>query len=140
MSKYIVYILKCSDGTFYTGITTDVKRRIKEHNGEAKGGAKYTRVRAPVKLVHYEEYKNRSTATKREHEIKQLSREEKRIIIEMDYYKFIQNWIEKSPKKKDSRFDPARYMGISHKIPGMTNPEKHNLAAEKYDKKLCSKR
>ena len=130
MSQYFLYIFKCSDGTFYTGITTDVKRRIKEHNGEVKGGAKYTRVRTPVKLVHSEKYSNRSAATKREHEIKQLKLDEKSIIINMDYYKFVQNRLKKSPKKKDSRFNPERYMGTSHKFLGMTNPEKHKLAAE----------
>ncbi|MDP4010833.1 MAG: GIY-YIG nuclease family protein, partial [Candidatus Roizmanbacteria bacterium] len=52
MSYYFVYILQCADNTYYTGITTDMKRRLKEHNGKVKGGAKYTRVRTPVKLVY----------------------------------------------------------------------------------------
>ena len=70
-----VYIIKCSDNTLYTGYTTDLKRRIKEHNeGE---GAKYTRGRTPVELVYYEKKISKSSAMKREYEIKQLKRKEK---------------------------------------------------------------
>ena len=70
-----VYIVKCSDNTLYTGYTTDLKRRIKEHNeGE---GAKYTRGRTPVELVYYEKKSSKSSAMKREYEIKQLKRKEK---------------------------------------------------------------
>ena len=70
-----VYIIKCSDNTLYTGYTTDLKRRIKEHNeGE---GAKYTRGRTPVELVYYEKKSSKSSAMKREYEIKQLKRKEK---------------------------------------------------------------
>ena len=74
-----VYIVKCSDNTLYTGYTTDLERRIKEHN-EGKG-AKYTRGRTPVELVYYEEKKTKSLAMKREYEIKQLNREEKEELI-----------------------------------------------------------
>ena len=81
MSNYFVYILQCADNTYYTGITTDIERRIKEHNGEVKGGAKYTRVRTPVKLIYSEKCESRMTATKREYEIKQLSREKKKELI-----------------------------------------------------------
>jgi putative endonuclease len=66
---YHVYILECADGTLYTGITTDLERRIEEHNGSEKG-AKYTRSRRPVKLVFEESFKNRSDASKREYHIK----------------------------------------------------------------------
>ena len=70
-----IYIIECSDGTLYTGWTTDLKRRINEHNsGKA---SKYTRVRRPVKLKYYEEFTTRQDAMKREYEIKQLSRQEK---------------------------------------------------------------
>lgn len=89
MSYYYVYILQCADNTYYTGITTDIERRLKEHNGKVKGGAKYTRVRTPVKFVYSEQHPNRSSATKREYEIKQLSREEKRIMIDMDHIAFV---------------------------------------------------
>lgn len=75
-----VYILKCSDDTLYTGYTTELKRRIKEHN-DGKG-AKYTRGRTPVELVYYEKKKSKSSAMKREYEIKQLNRKEKIELIE----------------------------------------------------------
>ena len=70
-----MYILKCGDGSLYTGITTDVERRIKQHT-EGKG-AKYTRGKAPLKLVYKKRFKNRSLASKREAAIKKLTREEK---------------------------------------------------------------
>ena len=74
-----VYIVECSDGTYYTGYTTELKRRIKEHNqGE---GAKYTRGRLPVQLVYKEEYNSKSKAMKREYAIKNLTREKKEKLI-----------------------------------------------------------
>jgi putative endonuclease len=73
---YFVYILRCSDDTLYTGIATDVARRVTEHN-ESPKGAKYTSGRRPVVLVHQEEFPTRSEALKREASIKRLSREEK---------------------------------------------------------------
>ncbi len=72
---WYVYILQCADSTFYTGITTDIDRRISEH--ESGTGAKYTKGRAPLKLVYSEECDNRSIASKREINIKRLSREAK---------------------------------------------------------------
>jgi len=77
---YHLYILKCADGTLYTGITTDPKRRIKEHNS-SNLGAKYTRGRRPVGLVYSRKYRNRSNASKDESRIKNLSREEKLALI-----------------------------------------------------------
>jgi len=74
--SYFVYIVQCSDDTLYTGIATDVKRRVQEHNSSDKG-AKYTKVRRPVKLIYSEESENRSSATKREIAIKKLSRAKK---------------------------------------------------------------
>jgi putative endonuclease len=71
-----VYILKCSDGTLYTGITTDLDRRITEHNNTTKG-AKYTRGRGPVELIYSCDAKDKSEASKEEYRIKQLSRAEK---------------------------------------------------------------
>jgi putative endonuclease len=73
--KYVVYILQCSDGTFYTGITNDLKARMQTHK-EGKG-AKYVRARLPFEVVHCEEYETRSEALKRELQIKALKREEK---------------------------------------------------------------
>ncbi len=77
---YFVYILKCADETLYTGITTDIKRRVEEHNSSEKG-AKYTKLRRPVDLVYSEESENRSTASKREYAIKKLSRAQKLELI-----------------------------------------------------------
>ena len=71
-----VYILKCADETFYTGITVDLKRRLFEHNN-SNLGAKYTSGRRPVKLVYSKSFKDRSIAAKEEHRIKSLSRKDK---------------------------------------------------------------
>jgi putative endonuclease len=76
---WFVYILECSDGTLYTGITTDVNKRVLTHN---KGkGAKYTKVRLPVVLRASFEAENRSLASKEEYRIKQLTRKEKLELI-----------------------------------------------------------
>ncbi|MEK7160235.1 MAG: GIY-YIG nuclease family protein [Patescibacteria group bacterium] len=80
--EYHVYILECSDRSFYTGITDNLELRLKEHNGELVGGAKYTRSRRPVKLRHFEPFETRQEAEKREREVKKMSRAEKEIIIE----------------------------------------------------------
>ncbi len=78
-----VYILKCGDGSLYTGVTTDVQRRLAEHNGEAGGkkSARYTRVRRPVSLVYAEPAEGRSQACQREYSIKQLTRKQKLELI-----------------------------------------------------------
>lgn len=70
---YFVYILKCNDGTLYTGITSDLDRRVNEHNS-SKLGAKYTKIRRPVKLVYSKKFIDRSTALIEEARIKKLSR------------------------------------------------------------------
>ena len=78
---YYVYIVECADKTLYTGIATELDRRVEEHNSSEKG-AKYTRVRRPVTLVYSEEYPDRSTASKREYQIKKrMSRAEKLKLI-----------------------------------------------------------
>ena len=77
---WLVYILECSDQTLYTGITTNLEKRIEQHNN-GQEGAKYTRVRRPVKCVYQESQKNRSEATKREMAIKKLSRSKKLQLI-----------------------------------------------------------
>lgn len=79
-TKWHVYILRCSDGTFYTGITNNIKRRFDEHNRGI--GAKYTKGRCPVALVYLEESDNRSAASKRESEIKKLSKHGKSMLIQ----------------------------------------------------------
>lgn len=73
---YFVYLLKCEDKTFYTGITRDLERRVFEHNNTEKG-AKYTKGRRPVKLVFSKKCKNRSDAQKEEYRIRSLTRKEK---------------------------------------------------------------
>ena len=74
------YILKCSDGTLYCGWTNNLEKRLKAHN-EGKG-AKYTRSRLPVTLVYYEEFDRSVEAQKREYQIKQMTRQEKLLLIE----------------------------------------------------------
>ena len=97
-ADWYIYILRCGDGSFYTGVTTDVERRLDEHNGikttvvkkdsgaeetqkialkKDNKGARYTRARRPVELVYYESAKSRSLACKRESAIKKLSRKDK---------------------------------------------------------------
>ncbi len=76
---YFVYILKCGDKSLYTGITTDVKRRLKEHKSGA--GGHYTRAKKVVKIVYTEKHPNRSSASKREAEIKSWKKEKKLNLI-----------------------------------------------------------
>ncbi|WP_256685622.1 GIY-YIG nuclease family protein [Halococcus qingdaonensis] len=75
-----VYIVECSDGSLYTGYTTDVERRVAEHN--AGTGAKYTRGRTPVELRHTETFDAKGAALSREHEIKGLSHSRKERLCE----------------------------------------------------------
>ena len=77
---WYLYILQCSDGTYYTGVTTNMKRRLHEHNNSNRG-AKYTRTRRPVEIVYLSEYDNRSSAQKAEYKFKQLTRKQKEAII-----------------------------------------------------------
>lgn len=72
---HYVYLLECGDGSIYTGYTTDVSKRVKEH--DSGNGAKYTRGRGPFRIRRVERYSSRSTALSREYEIKQLTRQEK---------------------------------------------------------------
>jgi len=76
---YHLYILRCADGSLYTGITTDVDRRMEEHNSSSLG-AKYTRGRRPVALVFSQSFRDRSEASREEARIKKLSRKEKLFI------------------------------------------------------------
>lgn len=79
--RWWVYIVRCADGTLYTGVATDVARRVAEHNGAGKRAARYTRTRRPVTLVYRAPAANRSAACRREYRIKQLSRREKQQLI-----------------------------------------------------------
>jgi len=78
-ADHFVYVLRCGDDTFYTGYTTGVERRVREH--DAGDGAKYTRGRTPVELVHVEGFDSRSAAMSREYEIKQRSRAAKERLL-----------------------------------------------------------
>ena len=77
MTDWFVYMVRCADESLYTGVATDVSRRVAEHNGENGLGARYTRSRRPVSLVYQEPCDNRSQACQREYAIKQLSRRAK---------------------------------------------------------------
>ena len=78
--SFYCYILECSDGTFYTGWTTDPSRREKQHN--AGSGARYTRMRRPVRIVYVEEQVDKSAALKRELAIKKMSKEKKKQLMD----------------------------------------------------------
>ena len=81
-ASWTVYIVRCADGTLYTGVARDVQRRLNEHNSVGALAAKYTRSRLPVALVHQEQAANRSAACKREHEIKSMTRQAKLELIQ----------------------------------------------------------
>jgi len=76
-----VYIVRCADGSLYTGIAKDVARRVAEHNGSNALAAKYTRVRRPVELVYQEACADRAAAARREYAIKRLGRGAKLVLI-----------------------------------------------------------
>jgi putative endonuclease len=78
---WFIYILRCADNSLYTGITLDVSKRLDQHNGVDKNGAKYTMARRPVKLVYQEISHSRSDASKREYVIKSLKKSEKELLI-----------------------------------------------------------
>ena len=82
-TMWYIYILQCADGLLYTGSTTDIDRRVKEHNAKKGGGC--TRARLPVKLVYKEPHLNRSEAQKREAQIKKWSRQKKLSLIYNDW-------------------------------------------------------
>ncbi len=85
ISLHYVYIVRCQDNTLYTGYTTDIDRRIAEHNQGI--GAKYTRGRLPVSLEYVEEYQSKSQALSREYEIKAMKR--------IDKLKLLESWGER---------------------------------------------
>lgn len=80
MNRYFVYIVECADNTLYVGYTTNIERRIRAHN-TLTSGARYTKIRRPVKLVYEESFQTKSEALKREYEIKQLRRMQKIALI-----------------------------------------------------------
>ncbi|MCI8327760.1 MAG: GIY-YIG nuclease family protein [Lachnospiraceae bacterium] len=84
-----IYILECVDGSYYTGWTNNLEKRVCDHN--EKRGAKYTRGRTPVKLVYYETFDTKSEAMKREAEIKKMDRRKKRALIEKQNKEIYEN-------------------------------------------------
>ncbi|MFB1064435.1 GIY-YIG nuclease family protein [Natrinema sp. H-ect4] len=82
MADHVVYVLECADGSLYTGYTTDLERRVAEH--DAGEGAKYTRGRTPVELIYHERFDSKSAAMSREYEIKQLRRAAKERLVGLE--------------------------------------------------------
>ena len=80
-NAWFVYYLRCADNSLYAGITTDISRRLVEHNTCNKRGAKYTRVRRPVHLAYAEHQENRQLASKREYQLKKLSKAQKEALV-----------------------------------------------------------
>lgn len=79
--QWFVYFLRCADNSLYGGITTDIKRRLHEHNQSNTLGAKYTRVRRPVTLAYSEQADNRAQASQREYQLKQLNKKAKEHLV-----------------------------------------------------------
>jgi putative endonuclease len=80
-TSYVLYIVECADDTLYTGISNNIEKRLRQHNGEIVGGAFYTRNKRPVKLVYKEEYETHLEASRREIEIKKFTRKKKENLI-----------------------------------------------------------
>ena len=80
-NNWLIYLLECGNDSFYCGITNNLERRLKQHNGEIKGGAKYTRSHLPCKLVYKEKAASRSEASQREAIIKKMSKDDKQALI-----------------------------------------------------------
>lgn len=98
-----VYILKCSDGSYYTGFTTDIERRLSEHNQGI--GSKYTRSRLPVECVYLEELFSKSEAMKQEIAIKKMSRKEKEAFINENHKSLYSNNMK--VKVRDLKEEPS---------------------------------
>ena len=77
---WFLYVVRCNDDTLYTGVTTDVTRRVNEHNSSPRG-SKYTKARRPAELVYWIDFEDRSAAQKAEFKFKKLSKQEKETII-----------------------------------------------------------
>jgi len=80
---WTVYVLRCADNSLYTGITTDISRRVNEHNNDNNKGARYTRARRPVSLAYQELCENRAAASKREYQLKKMSRAKKLSLLNL---------------------------------------------------------
>jgi putative endonuclease len=82
-NNWLIYILECEDGSLYCGITNNLEKRLKQHKGEIKGGARYTRSHWPCKLVYKEKSASRSEASQREAIIKKMSKDKKQALINL---------------------------------------------------------
>ena len=82
MKQWCVYMVRCADNSLYTGIATDIDRRVTEHNSTGNLAAKYTRARQPVSLVYHETSESRSAASQREYRLKRLSKKAKETLVE----------------------------------------------------------
>jgi len=80
LKDWFVYMLRCADNSLYTGVTTDIERRVVEHNAK-KSVTKYTRVRQPVSVAYYENAGSRSDACKREAQLKKLTKRDKEALV-----------------------------------------------------------
>lgn len=80
MKPWYVYMIRCSDASLYTGVTTDIARRFKEHQ-ESKKGSKYARAKIPLRVVYQETHKSRSEAQIREAQLKKLDKKEKELLV-----------------------------------------------------------
>lgn len=85
-------MLRCADGSLYTGIATDLERRVAQHNGETFGGARYTRGRRPVKVVYEQACDSRSEASIREAAIKKLNKQQKLLLMKTPLQGSVPNW------------------------------------------------
>lgn len=111
------YMVKCADGTLYTGWTNCVEKRLKAHN-EGKAGAKYTRAKRPVELVYYEGYATKEEAMRREYAIKQLTRKtETDGVLDRDFCGLIKNTLPQT-----GRVDIKQYITIKWQaLPSIIN-------------------
>jgi putative endonuclease len=90
-STWFVYLLRCADNTLYGGVTTDLDRRLSEHNNSNKLGAKYTRARRPVQLAYAENASNRKSACIREYQLKRLKKNEKeQLVLDFNVASFLE--------------------------------------------------
>ncbi|PTQ88994.1 GIY-YIG nuclease family protein [Agitococcus lubricus] len=79
---WFCYMVRCADNSLYTGITTQLERRLTQHNGLLAGGARYTQSRRPVTLVYVESHADRRLASQREYQLKQLSKSSKETLVQ----------------------------------------------------------
>ncbi len=82
---YFFYMLRCIDNSLYSGVTTNLERRVEEHNAGKSKAAKYTRSRIPVKLVYFEPFPSKADAMKREYEVKQWTKLQKETLVQSQF-------------------------------------------------------